>query len=692
VNFDKNKWNKMIDTSLEQRVYDMDTLDEESNYIEEILSKAADKWTDKERVMVANAYKYAAETGDTKMFDLILQGCMTENVEVELVEGTNEIAEYEYTVGIDQSKAWNILGMLDEVDDISSYNLLYRISLYSYTYYLIDMSSKWDVEFSYEVDDEGIKSVSFKYNFDDETIERLDFLNAKVTNSYFEKTFDSDYIRSLEESMAYCESQTDVDILSNLYNRNYYEATSIDPTKDDFSDYAKLEFTQFVNNLMNYGLEDDPMSEIQFFTNQAIKTDEDRCNKKGNYYGNEYLEILGDYTQIVADKMADYIFDNASLYKNEGVLGELCVEMYDNLLMCGFWNMLSESMTGSYFIGALGEDYMIGDMTFYVNKIEYDKENRDLNFYIEMQDKGGNTAYVKQIYDCDTHCPYEYKYAIVKGDETGWKEQTWKVSAQILESNNLKEVKDSNDNDKIIEKQTAYKKMTEDRIKAVYNTGIVFLSLWNTGASYAVKTVVDVANSSSKWLGDSGRMVGNTFSESIWKESKYIMPIVEEGYNFYNVERTYEKSVNNISSEELRESVGVSVYGKIGGYEYLVTGGIYNPYTLANLSEIQENGIAEVIGNNVNVEKLAEEIGYRKNDSNHKEFIENIKGYYDADEISAELNLLMFGAGSDTEYGERYDWDILSMPNFEELLQLIDGADETGTYVSCIRGDEIDED
>jgi hypothetical protein len=575
------------------------------------------------------------------------------------------------------------------VDDVNYYNLLYRISLYSNTgihhlYNGEDLSNiKGDVEFDYKVDGEGIKSVSLKHLDDVETIERLDFSNAKITNSYFEETFDSDYIRSLEKSMAYCESQTDVDILSNVYNRNYYEATSINPNGGDFSDYAKLEFTQFVNNLMNYDWEGDSMGEIQYFINQSIKTDEDRCNKKGNYYGNEYMEMLGAYTQIVIDKMADNIYDNIQLYENAGILGELQNDMYDKLLICGVWNMVSESMSEEYFAGAEGDFYCNGETTFYINGIEYNEKKRTITTTIVMQDINGNIIYVKKVPNSYDEIYYTEKnvYSI---DYDGKSEKQLRYISVALEESDPKGMKRTNVKDSKIEMQTAYEKMEDDKIKAVYNAGIVALSICNTGASFAVKTVVDIADSSSKWIGDSGKTVGNIFSNSILKESKYIMPIVEEGYNLFCTERTYEKSVNNIASETIRKDMGVSVYGKIGNKEFLVTGGAYDPYTLARLSEIQEKGIAGLTGENDNVEELAEKIGYRDDGTdNHERYIDYLKekngeltDEYVA-ELSDTLDLILFGNG---------DLDILSMPLLGDAIDLIIDYDDTDEYDSYILG------
>jgi hypothetical protein len=62
---------------------------------------------------------------------------------------------------------------------------------------------------------------------------------------------------------------------------------------------------------------------------------------------------------------------------------------------------------------------------------------------------------------------------------------------------------------------------------------------------------------------------------------------------------------------------------------------------------------------------------------------------YDAKELSAEIDLLLFGRNSNTEGINRdYDWDILTMPNIQKAIELIYDYDKT--YAYDIWGYELD--
>jgi hypothetical protein len=629
VNFDKNKWNKMIDTSLEQRVYDMDTLDEESNYIEEILSKAADKWTDKEKVMVANAYKYAAETGDTKMFDLILQGCMTE--EVELVGGDAANDVYEYTISFDQEKVYSILGELDEVDDVSYYNLLYRISLYSQTGTcnfvkgadLSTVTVKGDVEFNCEVDDDGIKSVSLICIGGAETIERLDFSNAKVTNSYFEEIFDVDYIRSLEESMAYCESQTDVDILSNLYNRNYYELSKIDPTS--MSSLSKMYFTCFVNNLTEYGTEDDDLSELRTFINDVIKLDDEKNVELGNYEAQLYMEMLSECTLLYADFKRDTIFELLSLDAEEvevDGLNEISYQLKDDYALYALWTALDEVYDVSYWSG-YSYDYMrdSSNYTFAISEIDHTKCGAySFNFMLKINDgvDVGKKYYTSKKERRENYNLYREEFGEQYAKEFLVSTKiTIPISVEV--ESNLYDIQNINS---LQSANKAYDDASLAKTKASldFATNLVVLGgeVLDTPAGAAISGIAIGANALINMVGfnDDSKATSNA-GKGVSKLSKFenskelssykgmlhnlkylstVGALAGNAITYNNADSSYESKIDSIKDDIVVNTMGSEITISINSKTTIIGSGVYDPRTIVSLNELEKEGIAGIAG------------------------------------------------------------------------------------------------
>jgi hypothetical protein len=625
--------------------------------LETILAKSAEDWSEADKIMVANVYKSAVKSGDTTIFSQIIQGCMT--AETEFSSKIANIGSYTYSIGFDQAKISNILSVLDEVDDVNSYNMLYRIAKYNGTGVRhlkkeSDSSAEkvmGDVKLKCEVDEEGISSLSLKYSSETETIERLDFSNVSITNQYFNDMFETEYISFLLDTFAYCESQTDIDILSNLYNRNYYEVTSINPNTSDFSDYAKMEFTQFVNNLVEYGDGNDSMSEIRLFTNQAIKTDENRCPKLKNNYGNEYMDMLCEYSQIMIDMNADDIFENVQLYKSADLLGELKDEMYRKLALCGFWGMINTSMSKDNFIGMNLKDYRSGDITFSISEITF-SNNEYMFTYIEMLDNDDNTIYTKKVSLFDKFdkifCKYEYavdKETIGDNSDFAWRIQSRSVIINIYDSNNESDFLRIINNDNSITSRQARLNKKNERAEKVYNF------------------------------------------------YKYLVPKFDRALTYFTNATAEDEDSDLETYKYIREYMGVSVYGNNGLFEaHFFAGGVYNPYTIANLLEIQEVGIAGVTGEYEQVEELAVKIGYREDDDNYPRYQMSLyrrSPECDAKELSAEIDLLLFGCNSNNEGINRdYDWDILTMPTIQKAIELIYDYDKT--YAYDIWGYELD--
>jgi hypothetical protein len=592
----------MIDTSLEQRVYDMDTLDEESNYIEEILSKAADKWTDKEKVMVANAYKYAAETGDTKMFDLILQGCMNE--EVELVDEWDFSNLYTYTIGFDQNKIENILNGLDEVDDVVTYNLLYRISKYSKTSSVeldkeIDISAlaeKYDMMLSYDVDDNGVKSVTFEYTLKDldikETteIERLDFSNAKITSEKALNLFDDSYIQSLNSTFAIAESQYDIDALSALYNLDYEKISLTDPTNISLAE--QVNFTVFANNLIMYGTEENPMCEVENLINGLIMTDKTRCSKAAGNYGKSYMSMLANCT------MAQIQCESTLLYKT--ISAEDKYEQYDEVReymfqQCLFYSLYITIETGisTEYFGDLDTTYESGNQTFKITDLWYDSIHNSFTMDLGLYEYNELTPKSYRYYEGITMTKKE-----IEKYENG--EYVFLNSVYLNVSLDT-DVMGMLSTDTSLAYAEAREEMKNKQIEALYD---MTMSIFGE-AGFIPESVGDIIGVMSDALKSEGKtdylsalcgVIGgesdDSSSDSVLGESNnYLSAIAKCAYEYYTAKQEYEEKVENISTKYNKYTMGIGITGSVASGTVLSQSGIYDPYKILAMKKYEQGGL-----------------------------------------------------------------------------------------------------
>jgi hypothetical protein len=359
------------------------------------------------------------------------------------------------------------------------------------------------------------------------------------------------------------------------------------------------------------------------------------------------MDMLGEYSQLIIDKEARDIFDNAQLYESADKLDGLQNEMYSNLELSGIWKMISTSISKDYFIGMNLDEYNKGEMTFKTTEFEYIESNQAISLCIIMQDNEGNNIYVKEepYFAKIDNLFYKYEYVSDKEDtdnDSDWDKQLRHIYVEVIGSDTLSALKIANLNDGIIEKQIAYDTMVDTKANAVKS----FYNYFIPAYSYVVNTVA--GDDSKTYVAD------------------YI-PIMK--------------------------SLGESVYGEIGSEEWLIAADVYNPYTLVQLRKIQEIGLAGVTGDYDEIENIAEKIGYREIDQNHEEYLMNYRNKSSEyiEEFSAEIDLVLFGRNSDTEGINDYGWDILTMPNLGKVISELDDADISYTYLQYIWDNDPDD-
>ena len=174
--------------------------------------------------------------------------------------------------------------------------------------------------------DKDTKEEEYTYNIlDDETVELTEYKAEEYTGGV-----------DIPEGI----TQEEADFFVDLYAEDYDSAFRRDPSK--LSDSGRTYMTEYVNNILyNQGAE-----ALEGIVNSIIMTDVDKCKANGNNYAIEYVSILEEKTEYLADMLTEAMLENGVHSVEEAnAYMEIVGQKYQ---MLAFWYALKVGLDNKY--------------------------------------------------------------------------------------------------------------------------------------------------------------------------------------------------------------------------------------------------------------------------------------------------------------------------------------------------------